>query len=54
MENENPEFTPEEELKADNELLKIKLELEHGMQHSDSNLPPEIENQWLNNIYNYE
>lgn len=46
---------PEDELKAENELLKLKLELEQGMQHSDTTaLNPEAENQWLNYIYNYE
>jgi len=46
---------PEDELKAENELLKLKLELEQGMQHSDTTaLSPEAETQWLNYIYNYE
>ncbi len=54
------EITPEDELKAENEILKLRLEMEHGMQSMqsmesmDSNLPPEIENQWLNNIMNFE
>ncbi|MCW3126087.1 MAG: hypothetical protein JWO03_1745 [Bacteroidetes bacterium] len=49
-------ITPEDELKAENELLKLKLELEHGMLHSSdtSQLPADIQNQWLNYIYNYE
>ncbi|MBI3219094.1 MAG: hypothetical protein HYZ44_06260 [Bacteroidetes bacterium] len=45
----------EDELKAENELLKLKLELEHGMQgHLSEGLNPNMENQWLNYIYNFE
>jgi hypothetical protein len=52
MENE---FTTEDELKAENELLRLKLEMEHGMLDFDTGqLKPEIENQWLNYIYDYE
>jgi hypothetical protein len=52
---ENPQHTPEEELKAQNEVLKLKLGLEHGMQEYDCALPdPAAENQWLNNIYDFE
>jgi hypothetical protein len=46
---------PQDELKADNEILRIKLELEHHMIMSEtSQLDPELENQWLNRIYNFE
>lgn len=45
----------QDELKAENLLLKLKLEMEHGMMMCDtSKLDPEIENQWLSNIYNFE
>jgi hypothetical protein len=45
----------EDELKAESELLRLKLELEHGMKHSEtSSLSPEMENQWLSYIYNFE
>ncbi len=45
----------EDELKAENELLKLKLELEHGMKGLQSEgLSPAMENQWLNQIYNFE
>ena len=45
----------EDELKADNEVLKLKLELEHGMKTTDtSGLGPALENQWLNHIYEFE
>lgn len=45
----------EDEIKAENNLLKLKLELEHDMQMMDtSGLDPEIENKFLSNIYNFE
>ena len=47
---------PEGDLKFENELLKLKLEVEHSMKHEEtsSSLSPEIENRWLNQIYNFE
>jgi len=49
------QLNPEEQLKAENALLKLKLELEHGMKQSDtSSLSAELENSWLTNIYNFE
>jgi hypothetical protein len=49
------EITSEDELKAENELLRLKLEMEHGMPPSDtSNLSPELENEWLSHIYDFE
>jgi hypothetical protein len=48
-------LSPEERLKVENELLRLKLELEHGMKQADtSGLNAELENSWLNNIYNFE
>lgn len=45
----------EDELKATNAVLKLKLELEHGMKMNETgSLSPEIENQWLENIYDFE
>jgi len=45
----------DDELRASNELLKLKLELEHGMRSYESNgLSPELENKWLRYIYNHE
>lgn len=45
----------DDELKAHNEILKLKLELEHGMQsYQCDGLSPELENQWLNYIYRHE
>jgi len=46
---------PEGDLKFENELLKLKLEVEYSMKHEDtSSLSPEIENRWLNQIYSFE
>jgi hypothetical protein len=48
-------FDPEDELRAENEVIKLKLELEHGMQGMEaSSLNPMAQNQWLNYIYNFE
>ena len=46
----------DEMLKFENELLKLKLQAEFGMQeHGESpELTPEVENIWLNNIYAFE
>lgn len=50
-----PELSGEEKLKAENELLKMKLTAEFGMKQSDMpSINDEIENQWLNQIYEYE
>jgi hypothetical protein len=45
-----------EELKFENELLKLKLQAEFGMQEHGAapELSPEVENLWLNNIYAFE
>lgn len=44
-----------DEVKFENELLRLKLKLEHGMEMSDtSGLSAQTENQWLNNVYNFE
>ena len=51
----NQSMDPADEIHAENELLKLKLELEHGMVMSNtSQLPPEVENQWLRNIHDFE
>jgi hypothetical protein len=59
--NENfSELSKEEQLKAENEFLKMKLMLEHGAKFSEKTgnlteeLPSEIENQFLNNIVAFE
>ena len=57
MENNN--LNKQEQLKAENDFLKMKIMLEHGANFytpSDENtyLNPEIENQFLNNIIEFE
>lgn len=55
--DEMQELTPEENLNAENELLKMKLTAEFGMESSGvtgSELPSDVENQWLNHIYDFE
>lgn len=50
MENQN-----DDELKFENELLKLKLIAESGAHFSESNnTPPQVENIWLNHIMAYE
>ena len=52
---ELPDLSPEEKLKQDTEILKAKLTAEFGMTGSDtSKLDFEIENKWLNSIYEFE
>ena len=45
-----------EEMKFENELLKLKLQTEFGMQEHGAvpELSPQVENMWLNNIYAFE
>ncbi|MBK9332067.1 MAG: hypothetical protein IPM96_06590 [Ignavibacteria bacterium] len=47
-------LTERKNLKAENDLLKLKLTAEFGMKEMNSTLPDELENEWLNNIYNFE
>lgn len=45
----------DDEIRASNAVLKLKLELEHRMHmHDTDELPPAIENQWLQNVYKFE
>jgi hypothetical protein len=41
-------------LEAANELLRRKLQADHGMLASISQLSPELENIWLNSVFNFE
>lgn len=51
----NHEPTRDELLKAENALLRLKLEMDHGMIDSDTHgLTPQLENLWLNSIFNFE
>lgn len=53
--NQDPQLSPEEELRAENNLLKVKLKMEYGMQDTDtSTLPPHVENEWLKYIDAFE
>lgn len=53
--NQDPQLSPEEELRAENNVLKVKLKMEYGMQDSDtSELPPHVENEWLKYIDTFE
>lgn len=54
VEKDLPELSPEEKLEMENSLLKARLSAEFGMKHSDSKLDAEMENQWLNYIYEFE
>ena len=42
------------DLRKENDLLKMKLTAEFGMQHSESKMDEELENEWLNYIYSFE
>jgi hypothetical protein len=56
MENKDEfeNLSDEEKLHAENELLKLKLQAEFGMNNLNTNLNREVENQWLNHIYSFE
>lgn len=57
MKKQTENFTTEEELRNDTEILKLKLEVEKGAvihMPEGPQLPAEIENAWFNHIYNYE
>ncbi len=52
---QDPQLSPEEELRAENNVLKVKLKMEYGMQDTDtSSLPPHVENEWLKYINAFE
>ena len=57
MEKENISWSDEEELRAENDFLKMKLMLENGAEFHGSPgslMPPEIENRFLRNIAAFE
>lgn len=57
MENQkDPQLNRDEAFYAENNLLKLKLDMEHDMQEiGDANgLSPEVENQWLKQVYSFE
>jgi hypothetical protein len=52
---ENPRPNNDDELRAENALIRLKLEQEFGMQHASEPMEdPKAENQWLRHIYNIE
>jgi len=52
--NEFKNLSPEEKLKAENEMLKIKLNAEFGMINSGDIQDDRLNNEWLNHIYEFE
>ncbi|HEX8060869.1 MAG TPA: hypothetical protein VF473_08030 [Cyclobacteriaceae bacterium] len=54
--DQSPVSKNDDELRASNELLKLRLEREHGMRYYESNggLSPELENKWLRYICDHE
>src|SRR5258706_14978634 len=44
----------EDDLRAENEVLKLKLEMDHGMKGLGSVLNPQAENEWLKSVYEFE
>ena len=60
MRQDFSQMNEEENLRTENEFLKMKLMLEHGGQFGEleedgnTDLPPEIENQFLNNVLAFE
>jgi hypothetical protein len=56
-EEENFSDDPEENLQLENDFLKMKMMAESGAMFGgggDNGLPPEIENQWLKNVMEFE
>jgi hypothetical protein len=53
-EQHDPPTGSEEDLRAENEVLKLKLELDHGMAGFGSRLSPKAENEWLKSVYDFE
>jgi len=46
---------PQENLRMENELLRLKIQAEHGGQsHSSGSLPPDLENEFLKHIIAFE
>ena len=53
--HKDPLTSSNDDLRAENNLLKVKLELEHGMLvENGSTLTPDVENQWLKSVYAFE
>ncbi len=55
QENPTPELTPEEQLRADNEIKALSLELTYGARtHISDDAPPELISEWLKNVAAFE
>jgi hypothetical protein len=52
--NDDNELTPEDELRAENEINKLNLELKGGTFFSSGNIPPDIEKMFLDHIMQFE
>ncbi|MFI5170958.1 MAG: hypothetical protein ACHQFW_01130 [Chitinophagales bacterium] len=52
----NPEISPEDDLRAENEVKKLRLEMEQGAVFGGNfnEIPPEVEKQFLDNIFAFE
>lgn len=52
----NPEISPEDVLRAENEVKKLRLEIEQGAIFGGqfNEIPPEVEKQFLDNIFAFE
>ncbi|HRJ17025.1 MAG TPA: hypothetical protein PLI34_18645, partial [Saprospiraceae bacterium] len=52
---EEPKLTPEEELRMENQLKALDLEINHGaVNFLSDDLPPEITKMFLENVANFE
>jgi len=53
---EEEKLSPEDQLRFENEIKKINLEINHGAEELfvSKDLPPELEKMFLDNIANFE
>ena len=54
MKNNEDKLSDKEKLEQENLLMKAKISLQGGIYNDDSQLDPAIENQFLNNIFDFE
>ncbi len=55
QENPVPELSPEEQLRADNEIMAMSLELSRGaVTHISDDAPPELVSAWLQHVAAFE
>ena len=54
-EKDSPDLSPEENLRAENEIKALNLEMKHGAtMFIGEDAPPKIIGEWLNNVTGYE